>query len=127
MTTHIDRRGLWMAAGSFVMWGLMPLYWHLLKVVPSLQIVAHRIVWSGVLVVAWLCLRNGARWWTAVLAQPRLRWMLALSGVLIGFNWEGTAHQPGRAALIWVLFSLVVFIATIAISIASVIEASKET
>jgi hypothetical protein len=47
--------------------------------------------------------------------------------VLIGFNWEGTAHQPGRAALIWVLFSLVVFIATIAISIASVIEASKET
>src|SRR5690349_14971974 len=32
--------------------------------------------------------------------------------VLIGFNWEATPHRPGRAALIWVLFSLLVFIAT---------------
>ena len=24
----MDRRGLWAAAGSFTVWGLMPLYWH---------------------------------------------------------------------------------------------------
>ncbi|MDB6162776.1 MAG: rarD, partial [Xanthomonadaceae bacterium] len=36
------RRGLWIAVASFVLWGLMPLYWHLLKAVPSLQIVVHR-------------------------------------------------------------------------------------
>jgi chloramphenicol-sensitive protein RarD len=24
------RSGLWVAAASFVLWGLMPLYWHLL-------------------------------------------------------------------------------------------------
>src|SRR3546814_15605829 len=34
----LDRRGLWMAVGAFVIWGVMPLYWHLLKSVPSLQI-----------------------------------------------------------------------------------------
>src|SRR5690606_30598960 len=45
----IDRQGLWMAIGAFVIWGVMPLYWHLLKAVPSLQIIAHRIVWSTVL------------------------------------------------------------------------------
>ena len=54
------------AAGSFVIWGLMPLYWHLLKTVPSMQIVMHRIVWSALLVVGWLCLTQGlqlaARW-----------------------------------------------------------------
>ncbi len=83
----IDRRGLWVAAGSFVIWGLMPLYWHLLKAVPSLQIVMHRIVWSALLVVGWLCWKQGLQWLRIALARPRVAWMLALSGVLIGFNW----------------------------------------
>jgi chloramphenicol-sensitive protein RarD len=83
-----ERRGLWVAIASFVLWGLMPLYWHLLKAVPSLQIVAHRVVWSTLLVVAWLLWKNGRGWLRAALARPRAAWMLALSGVLIGFNWS---------------------------------------
>lgn len=82
-----DRRGLWVASASFVLWGLMPLYWHLLKTVPSLQIVAHRIVWSALMVVAWLAWTQGRGWLRAALARPRAAWMLALSGLLIGFNW----------------------------------------
>src|SRR5688500_19795208 len=66
----------------------MPLYWHLLKAVPSLQIVAHRVVWSTLLVVAWLLWKNGRGWLRAALARPRAAWMLALSGALIGFNWS---------------------------------------
>ena len=81
------RRGLWIAAASFVLWGLMPLYWHLLKAVPSLQIVGHRIVWSAVMVAAWLSWKQGGDWLRGVLAQPRKAAMLALSGVLIAFNW----------------------------------------
>ncbi len=88
MTTGaIDRRGLWVAAGSFVLWGVMPLYWHLLKAVPSLQIVVHRIVWSAVLVVAWLLWQHGRGWLRDAVAKPRVASMLALSGVLIAFNW----------------------------------------
>jgi chloramphenicol-sensitive protein RarD len=65
----------------------MPLYWHLLKSVPSLQIVAHRVVWSALLVFAWLLFKHGRGWLRETLAAPRIAWMLALSGVLIGFNW----------------------------------------
>ena len=83
----LDRRGLWVAAASFVIWGLMPLYWHLLKTVPSLQIVMHRIVWSALLVVGWLCWKQGLQWLRQALARPRVAWMLALSGLLIAFNW----------------------------------------
>lgn len=79
--------GLWVAAGSFVLWGLMPLYWHLLKAVPSLQIVAHRVLWSALLVFAWLGWKHGRGWLREALARPRVAWMLALSGLLIGFNW----------------------------------------
>lgn len=87
-TAHEARTGLWMAGFSFVLWGLMPLYWHLLKAVPSLQIVLHRIVWSTLLLVIYLGLTQGRGWLRATLARPRLAWMLALSGALIGFNWS---------------------------------------
>ena len=91
MTGHRDaaterRAGIWIAAASFMLWGLMPLYWHLLKAVPSLQIVAHRVVWSALLVCAWLAWKQRG-WLRQALSRPRAAWMLAASGLLIGFNW----------------------------------------
>ncbi|MFC3551342.1 EamA family transporter RarD [Lysobacter cavernae] len=84
--SHV-RSGLWAAAGSFALWGLMPLYWHLLKTVPSLQIVVHRVVWSALFVAGWLLWKNGRGWLRAALARPHAAWMLALSGTLIALNW----------------------------------------
>jgi chloramphenicol-sensitive protein RarD len=65
----------------------MPLYWHLLKAVPSLQIIAHRVVWSALLVCGWLTVRYGHGWLRETLSRPRAPSMLALSGGLIAFNW----------------------------------------
>jgi chloramphenicol-sensitive protein RarD len=87
MSGGLDRRGVWVAVGAYVLWGVMPLYWHLLKAVPSLQIIAHRIVWSAVLVAGWLGWKYGRHWLRETLALPRAAWMLALSGTLIAFNW----------------------------------------
>ncbi|HEY4531016.1 MAG TPA: EamA family transporter RarD [Luteimonas sp.] len=88
MSMDARTHGLWMAVGAFVLWGLMPLYWHLLKHVPSLQVVAHRALWSALLVAAFLTLTRGRGWLGAVFAQPRLAGMLLASGLLIGFNWS---------------------------------------
>lgn len=84
---RIDRRGIWVAVAAYVIWGVMPLYWHLLKAVPSLQIIMHRIVWSAVLVSGYLLWKYGRGWLRETLAIPRARWALALSGTLIAFNW----------------------------------------
>ncbi|MEA0737387.1 EamA family transporter RarD [Xanthomonas campestris pv. campestris] len=81
------RRGLLITASTFVLWGVIPLYWHVLKAVPSLQIIGHRIVWSALLVVAWLVATSGLRWWRTIAAQPRALAMLAGSSVAIAFNW----------------------------------------
>lgn len=81
-------RGTWVAIATFVMWGLAPLYWHLLVAVPSLQIVLHRVVWSALFVGVFLFWRDGRSWFRSTLrGQPKLWWMLALSGVLISCNW----------------------------------------
>lgn len=84
----LDRRGLAMTAGAFVIWGLVPLFWVLLREVPAMQIMAHRMLWGGVLVIGWLCLRGGLRWFTTVIARPRLALMLAGSALLIAANWS---------------------------------------
>lgn len=69
----VDRKGLWMTVMAFVVWGVVPLYWHLLKVVPSFQIIAHRIVWSSLLLLGWLFLRHGRQWLRTIREQPRAR------------------------------------------------------
>lgn len=86
-TGKVDQRGVWIAVAAYVAWGLMPLYWHLLKVVPAMQIIAHRVLWSAVLVCGWLAFKYGRGWLRETLALPRAASMLALTGVLIAFNW----------------------------------------
>ena len=81
------RNGLLAATLAFVIWGLFPLYWRLLIEVPSFLIIAHRIVWSALLVLGWLALKDGLGWWRAIRAKPRALSALALSSVLIAFNW----------------------------------------
>ena len=82
-----QRRGLLVTASTFVLWGLVPVYWHLLNEVPSFQIIAHRIIWSTVLVVAWLLLSARLGWWRKIAAQPRALPILAVSSLTIAFNW----------------------------------------
>ena len=83
----IDRRGLLAAIFAFALWGIFPLYWHLLKAVPALQIIAHRVVWCGVFVVGYLLLSDGRGWLRRALAAPKVGRMLLLSSVLISVNW----------------------------------------
>jgi chloramphenicol-sensitive protein RarD len=81
------QQGFWAVFGAFVIWGLFPIYWHQLKSVPSMQIVAHRVVWCGVFVVGYLLLRHGSGWLRAALVRPRVPLMLGASSILISINW----------------------------------------
>jgi chloramphenicol-sensitive protein RarD len=47
----------------------------------------QRILWSAVLVCAWLGMTRGRGWLRATLAQPRAARLLAVSGLLIACNW----------------------------------------
>ena len=52
-----------------------------------MQIMAHQVVWSTVLMVGWLLWRQGWDWWRTIAARPRMLAALALSGAVIAFNW----------------------------------------
>lgn len=84
MSEH--RKGLLYGLLCYCIWGLFPLYWRLLEHVDSIEILAHRMLWSGVFMVTFflgikhLKLRNHVHGW-------RQYAMLLLTGSLMTFNW----------------------------------------
>jgi chloramphenicol-sensitive protein RarD len=81
------RRGLFVGATAYLLWGAFPLYWPLLEPGGAVEILAHRIVWSlitmGVLVVV---MRRRAQL-RAILADGRVTRLLLLAAVVISVNW----------------------------------------
>lgn len=90
-------RGLASALLAFVVWGFFPIYFKAVTHVPALEVLAHRVVWSVILLAIATPLLG--RWATAREALgPRKRHLVAASALLIAANW-GTyiwAVQAGR-------------------------------
>jgi len=86
------KRGVWLGAVAYSLWGLFPLYWTRIESVPALEIIAHRIVWSFVvlIVMIWIAEIRRARHTAGsggvgllvVSIRP-----YAIASVLIGLNW----------------------------------------
>ena len=79
-------KGLFYAIFCYSAWGIFPLYWKMLLVVPPEQILAHRVIWSLVfLAITILLMRKTA--FLSYLKQPKIIGMLIITGFLIGMNW----------------------------------------
>ena len=82
----IERKGLWLGVGAYVLWGLLPLYLKLLASVPALQVLSHRVVWSLLLLaIAVIVLRKVPAIRAA--ARGRTLFLLMASATLIAINW----------------------------------------
>lgn len=81
------RKGVVLALGGFVLWGLFPLYFVLLEDVASSEVLAHRVLWSLVLLGLMLALRGRWRTATAALRQPRRLAFYATTSLLVSLNW----------------------------------------
>lgn len=80
-------RGVLYALGAYLLWGLFPVYFKLVAAVPALEILAHRIAWSLLLVLGLLGLRRDWGWIGTLVRQPQqLRWFVA-SATLVSVNW----------------------------------------
>jgi chloramphenicol-sensitive protein RarD len=81
------QKGLLMGAGAFTLWGLYPVYFKALGHVAPLEIVAHRILWSTLVLAPLIQLRGAWPTVAATLLDRRLRWGLAATTALIAANW----------------------------------------
>ena len=84
---NLTRGGVLLGASAYLIWGGLPLFLRLLSDTPPLQIVAHRVVWSLLLLGAVALLFGKLGGLATVLRRPRLLGMLCVSAALIATNW----------------------------------------
>jgi len=79
--------GLLFGVTSYVLWGLFPLYWPLLKPANPLEIVAHRAVWTLVFCAIVLGLSRRLRTTLKLLTNPQNLIRLSFASIFISGNW----------------------------------------
>jgi chloramphenicol-sensitive protein RarD len=72
---------------AYLLWGLFPLYWPLLEPAGPIEILAHRIVWSLLVVATVLAVTRNWAWVRPLLADRATLARMALAAVLISVNW----------------------------------------
>jgi chloramphenicol-sensitive protein RarD len=81
------RRGTAYGAAAYLLWGLFPLYWPLLEPAGPVEILAHRIVWTLVVILGVLAVQRN---WASIRELTRDRRSLTIlvaAAVLIAGNW----------------------------------------
>jgi chloramphenicol-sensitive protein RarD len=72
---------------AWSMWGFFPLYWPLLEPSGAVEILAHRIFWSMVVMLGVVLVTRRLASLRATFADRRTRRLLAVASILITINW----------------------------------------
>jgi chloramphenicol-sensitive protein RarD len=81
------RTGLVNGFAAYGMWGLVPLFWPLLKPAGAVEILAHRMVWSLAFVAVALVVVRRWAWAGELLRQPRKLGLVVIAAAVITVNW----------------------------------------
>ncbi len=82
-----EARGFAAGAGAYLLWGVLPLYFALLRPSGAVEIIAHRVVWSLLFCAVLLSVTRSWRPFVVVLRTPRTLAVLAVAAVLLAVNW----------------------------------------
>jgi len=82
-----NRTGIIYAISAYTLWGLLPIYWKMFTDITSLEILAHRIIWSFVFVSIILLFRGEFFRLRAVIKHKSNIYLIALAGIFITLNW----------------------------------------
>lgn len=86
-TTGEGRLGALLGLLAYGLWGLFPLYFHLLAPSGAFEILGHRILWTFGVCLVVLAVRRDFGFVPSLLRSPRLLGGVAAAGVFIAVNW----------------------------------------
>jgi chloramphenicol-sensitive protein RarD len=79
-------KGIFYAIGAYLIWGTMPLYWHLLSAITPYEVVSHRILWSAVLMLILSVAIFKTNFRSILKSRKKMLYLLCTSA-LITLNW----------------------------------------
>ncbi len=72
---------------TYLLWGIFPIYWKALKHVPADQILAHRIIWSLVIMLLVTIIRKQGKIFWRKVTNLKVIGIFLLASALIATNW----------------------------------------
>jgi chloramphenicol-sensitive protein RarD len=81
------RTGLVFGVGSYLLWGVMPLYLVMVRPAGAVEVIAHRLVWSALMLVIIAAATKQMRDLKKAFAAPRSLAVLGVAGILLTVNW----------------------------------------
>src|SRR3954464_5765311 len=87
VTAAERREGVLYGAAAYLLWGVFPLFFPLLKPAGAVEILAQRIVWSLVAVAGVLAVSRSFGSFRRLLRDRRKVMLLGIAAVLIAVNW----------------------------------------
>ena len=81
-----ERRGIGYGLAAYGLWGAVPLFWPLVGRAGSIEILAHRIVWSFVISVVLVAVTVRRGFW-ARMARRRTLLLLGSAAAIVSVNW----------------------------------------
>jgi chloramphenicol-sensitive protein RarD len=81
------QKGILYAVGAYLIWGLVPIYWKLIKHVPAIQLIGHRIIWSFLLLAAIIFVTRKWRELRAPIFDRKILSIYFIAALLVGANW----------------------------------------
>jgi chloramphenicol-sensitive protein RarD len=84
---RMSRTGLLLGLAAYTLWGVLPLYFKMVKAVAPFDIVAHRVLWSLPFLALLIALSSGGPKVREAVSQRRTFGILLLTSLLIAGNW----------------------------------------
>jgi chloramphenicol-sensitive protein RarD len=82
-----NRLGILYAILAYSSWGLFPIYWKFLEQVPAIEILSHRMMWSGILLLGIAVLQKRGQILGKLLTHPSQWLPLFVSASILAGNW----------------------------------------
>jgi chloramphenicol-sensitive protein RarD len=80
-------KGVLSGAAAYLIWGFFPIYLKSLQVVPSFQIMLHRVVWSFLFVMLLILVRGEWKRFKNSITKRRTLLVYSLTAMLLASNW----------------------------------------
>jgi len=110
--SKIRYRGIGFALSAALLWGLVPIYIGAVNATDPMEIVAHRALWSGVLLLGYVLAKGQFHQMMALLGKAPVRRGFVVSSAMLSINWGFFVYavQSGQvieAALGYFIYPLV--------------------
>ena len=86
-TKENERKSILQVFGSYVLWGIFPVFWKMLAELNSVYVLSSRIVWSAVFCLLLIVVTKKTEELKQVLSDGKMRKTLMCSGIAIAVNW----------------------------------------